>query len=92
MDDSTTKITIDLETQLSRLTQLADMVNFELEHSGGGIPARAEICMTQLAGSLIRFGKQVRRHDEAFGQELKGRLTSLCCRTLAGSSLAAMAE
>ena len=64
VDEPTTKITIDIESQISRLIQLADMVKLELERSGTSIPVRAGICMTQLIGSLSRFGKQIRRHDE----------------------------
>jgi adenylate cyclase len=64
VDETTTIITLDLGQQVSRLSQLAEMIKEELERGGAEIPVRADQCLTQLYGSLNRLGKQVRRHDE----------------------------
>jgi adenylate cyclase len=64
VDETTTIITLDLGQQVSRLSQLAEMIKEELERGGAEIPVRADQCLTQLYGSLNRLNKQVRRHDE----------------------------
>ena len=63
-DESTTIITLDIGQQVSRLSQLTEMIQEELVKDGGSIPVRVGICLTQLNGSLSRLGKQVKRHDE----------------------------
>jgi PAS domain S-box-containing protein len=64
VDDPTTIITLDVAQQIARLSQLAEQIQDELQHSGAPVPVRVIQCMTQLRGSLTRLGRQVAHHND----------------------------
>lgn len=64
VDESTTIIIIGLRQQVSRVTQLTELIKEELERDGVKIPVRAAHCLTQLHGSISHLARQVKRFDE----------------------------
>ncbi len=63
-DETTTIIMLDLGQQVARLSQLTDQIQDELRRSPQPLSPRITQCMTQLSGSLTRFGRQVARNDD----------------------------
>ena len=61
---STTVISLDLDQQIARLIQLADQIRNELQRSGTAIPPAVSQSVVQLAGTLNRMGRQIKKREE----------------------------
>lgn len=64
VEEPATIVLLDLNQQVSRLSQLVDIIADDLQREGISLPLRARHCMIQLQGSLTRLHRQVKRHEE----------------------------
>ncbi len=64
IDDTTTIITLELSQQVTRMSQISDQIQEEIQKSGVEIPPRAAQWLTQLAGSLNRLSRQVAQKED----------------------------
>ena len=64
VDEPNTVMLLDINQQISRLNQLADQIQEELQKSGIVVPLRAKQCLVQLTGSLTRIGRQIARNED----------------------------
>ncbi len=64
MEEPTTVVLLDLNQQVSRLSQLLEIIDEDLAQEGISLPVRAKHCMIQLRGSLTRLSRQVKRQDD----------------------------
>lgn len=64
VDEPNTVMLLDTSQQISRLNQLADQVQEELQKSEIVVPVRVKQCLVQLSGSLTRLGRQIARNED----------------------------
>lgn len=83
MDDVTTIYSLTLSQQVSRLSQLTEIIREDLARRGADVPLRAGQCLIQLSGILAHLEKQVKRHDE----ELKSMRALVNIGQIVNSSL-----
>lgn len=63
-DEPTTIITLDISQQVSRLTQLSEQIQDELQRISTPVPARVGQHVTQLRGSLTKLSRQVAQNAD----------------------------
>lgn len=65
-DNTSPTLALDLDLQISRLSQMADQIRVELERDKKGIPQSAVSGLMQLTGSLNRLQRQISRREDEF--------------------------